>query len=68
LNGEPYCGTCPFWSFIKTPIQLGVATPRTQAMIAAAKIIKEVRTNPAVLFEDPSLEAFSFLEKKERPT
>jgi hypothetical protein len=66
LGGEPYCKACPFWSEIKSPVQLG--NPQGEKKIKAVRIVAQALKDSSVLFEEESLGVLSSLERSDKAT
>lgn len=66
LGGEQYCGSCPFWAHIKSPIRLGDESPMAQARITVAKVLAGVSKDPGLPYLEPNLDALALLAIKDK--
>ena len=63
LDGRGYCDHCPFWGFIKSPVQLGNADEVTQAKFTVVGAIKAYAANPGSVFSEDNIKALALLQK-----
>ena len=65
LDGRGYCDHCPFWGFIKSPIQLGSSDELAQARFTAVKAIGDFQSSPGEIFSEENIRALSIIKERD---